>query len=56
MNGISSWMRYTLPYIPYFQRVIADYAKPNGMSQKTIRKRLRYIRSQHQKRNRGRFA
>ena len=56
MNNISSWMTYTLPYIPLHQRCIADYSKPNGTSQKTIRKRARYIRSQHQKRKRGRFA
>lgn len=50
MNGINSWMLYTMQSIPMMQRVIADYAKPNGTSQKTIRKRARYIRSQHQKR------
>lgn len=50
MNGISSFFRYMPLSIPLRQRCIADYTKPNGTSQKTIRKRLRYIRSQHQKR------
>lgn len=48
MNGISSWMRYMA--VPRFQLPRVAWDKPNGTSQKTIRKRLRYIRSQHQKR------
>lgn len=49
MNGINTWTLYPM-YTPPTQLPRASWDKPNGTSQKTIRKRARYIRSQHRKR------